>query len=378
MNEPKWMQWMVLVSLFSALNMWVDQQNPKTQRISLTQSVEHPSLAWVDNNTSHRALPPPSSTSTTFTHFTSFGLWTLSLLTYNINIPVFLFLPMHRGEMLVCCLSAVLSSVLSFCTTVRYLKKKRKNYFFVIWSHFHPWLRELFIRLPQNQKTRFLWESAEWENTQIRAQSIRTNLLFSSTLSRSHTKRKLEHIKDGSRVLWSQSIKASVLFHPASTLWFSDVSVRYPDWLNVCVWRTCSVCGLHLLLTCLCVFFCQTRVSHSQARPQPPSPPNPPTPSQNITPASSSSPCFISRLVDPLPLYIPSSWTLSDDAGLVSYLCISLPSCHVAPETRWRPPPGFKANWLNVRGLNFRSLTKGDEICSWSFCHPLVTALLLC
>lgn len=194
------------------------------------------------------------------------------------NIPVFLFLPMHRREMLVCCLSAVLSSVLSFCTTVRYLKKKRKNYFFVIWSHFHPWLRELFIRLPQNQKTRFLWESAEWENTQIRAQSIRTNLLFSSTLSRSHTKRKLEHIKDGSRVLWSQSIKASVLFHPASTLWFSDVSVRYPDWLNVCVWRTCSVCGLHLLLTCLCVFFCQTRVSHSQARPQPPSPPNPPHP----------------------------------------------------------------------------------------------------
>lgn len=65
-------------------------------------------------------------------------------------------------------------------------------------------------------------------------------------------------------------------------------------------------------------------------------------------------------------------------AGLVSYLCISLPSCHVAPETRWRPPPGFKANWLNVRGLNFRSLTKGDEISSWSFCHPLVTALLLC
>lgn len=269
-----------------------------------------------------------------------------------------------------------------FCPLVLYdcdiFLKKRKNYFFVIWSHFHPWLRELFIRLPQNQKTRFLWESAEWENTQIRAQSIRTNLLFSSTLSRSHTKRKLEHIKDGSRVLWSQSIKASVLFHPASTLWFSDVSVRYPDWLNVCVWRTCSVCGLHLLLTCLCVFFCQTRVSHSQARPQPPSPPNPPTPSQNITPASSSSSCFISRLVDPLPLYIPSSWTLSDDAGLVSYLCISLPSCHVAPETRWRPPPGFKANWLNVRGLDFRSLTKGDEICSWSFCHPLVTALLLC
>lgn len=130
MNEPKWMQWMVLVSLFSSLNMWVDQQNPKTQRISLTQSVEHPSLAWVDNNTSHRALPPPSSTSTTFTHFTSFGLWTLSLLTYNINIPVFLFLPMHRGEMLVCCLSAVLSSVLSFCTTVRYLKKKKKKLFF--------------------------------------------------------------------------------------------------------------------------------------------------------------------------------------------------------------------------------------------------------
>lgn len=138
-----------------------------------------------------------------------------------------------------------------------------------------------------------------------------------------------------------------------------------------CVWTPSSVN----------MFVCIFLSDQSFSQPSPasaPIPPKPPTPSQNITPASSSSPCFISRLVDPLPLYIPSSWTLSDDAGLVSYLCISLPSCHVAPETRWRPPPGFKANWLNVRGLNFRSLTKGDEICSWSFCHPLVTALLLC
>lgn len=50
----------------------------------------------------------------------------------------------------------------------------------------------------------------------------------------------------------------------AFALWFSDVGVQYPDWLNMNVWLReswsggdcmCSVCGHHLLLTCLCVIF---------------------------------------------------------------------------------------------------------------------------
>lgn len=47
------------------------------------------------------------------------------------------------------------------------------------------------------------------------------------------------------------------------------VSVLKHWWLCVCVLRV----GHHLLLTCLFVFYCRTRVSHSQARPQPPLPP---------------------------------------------------------------------------------------------------------
>lgn len=118
----------------------------------------------------------------------------------------------------------------------------------------------------------------------------------------------------------SRSKTASVFFHSAFTL-FSDVSVQYPDWLNMYVWLTasvwstgcycmCSVCGHHLLLTCLCVFYCQTRVSHSQARPQPPPSPIPHPDRQNIKPASSSRfiphTCFDDELlIDPHPPWTP-------------------------------------------------------------------------
>lgn len=70
-----------------------------------------------------------------------------------------------------------------------------------------------------------------------------------------------------------------VFFHSASTLWFSDVRVQYPDWLNMYVWLTASVSwstgGLrvHLLLTCLCVFLLSDQ---SFSQPSPASPP--PTP----------------------------------------------------------------------------------------------------
>lgn len=83
----------------------------------------------------------------------------------------------------------------------------------------------------------------------------------------------------------------------AFTLWFSDVGVQYPDWLNMNVWPReswsggdcmCSVCGHHLLLTCLCVIFL-SEPEFLTAKPGL----RPPHPWQSIKPASSS--CFISH-----------------------------------------------------------------------------------
>lgn len=84
-------------------------------------------------------------------------------------------------------------------------------------------------------------------------------------------------MRGGSWILRSKSVKAGVCLRSSSLLQIS-LCLTLND-KNTCVtvslsWSTVAyvshfLCGHRLLLTCFCVFNCQTRFSHSQARLRP-------------------------------------------------------------------------------------------------------------
>lgn len=147
---------------------------------------------------------------------------------------------------------------------------------FLIRSSFHPWLLELCSNPVQTKR---LWDPAAKQRDESSAwdqcKGSTSKFIYYLEVPWVHQSA-AEH--EGWILNLTIQVSQSWCVSPL-ILTLTDFSVLNPEWqqhvcdcvsvLEHCCLRVAFLCGHRLLLTCFCVFNCQTRFSHSQARLRP-------------------------------------------------------------------------------------------------------------